>query len=383
MDDFTPNMRAVAQHVQYVAARYFPALSGGRIDVRLLGEQVRPASIHLLYEVSAGDARHAVRVKVPLLQLGSAGIPAEEAEGSRPRLTPLTAVAEKFELEHLALTEIQRHFEALADPRFGAIRVLDYLPEQRAVVLEECAYPTLRALFASQTRLRPRIGTRALDGAFRNAGAWLRSYHGLKKQEPVPSRQRHRHSFVEMVNAFTAYLGEMYGDRALFKRTADAVGELAHGLLPEELPLGLGHGDYAMRNIFIGPEDRIVVIDTLARWRTPIYEDIAYFLVGLKANGMQTLTQGLAYRESVLAHFEAEFLAGYFDRRPVPCEAIRLYEIQALLDLWAFTAAPSSLPAGSIKTRLRRWSAGQVFRRYLIGLLRSLDVSGLPVRSVA
>lgn len=381
MADFTLDTAVVEQYVRYVAARCYPALAGGPIDVRLHAEQARPASIHLLYEVSAGDARHMLRVKVPLLQAGSAGAATDVSD--RPRLAPLTAPDEKYELEYTALAEIQRHFEILADPRFSAVRVLDYLPQQRAVILEECPYPTLRALFATRTRLRPRLGSRALDAAFRNAGAWLRSYHGLTKQEPAPKRDYQRRDFIEMVGQFATYIAGVFGDEELFECTAAAAAELAQDSLPAELPLGLGHGDYAMRNIFVGPEDQIVVIDTLARWRTPIYEDIAYFLVALKANGMQTLTQGLAYPESWLDHYEAEFLAGYFDRQPVPYEAIRLYEIQALLDLWAFTVAPANTPAGSLMTRLRRWSASQVFRRYLIELLHALDVQNLPVRSAA
>ena len=105
--------------------------------------------------------------------------------------------------------------------------------------------------------------------------------------------------------------------------------------LPEELPLGLLHGDFATRNILVGHRHRVTVIDTLAKWHTPIFKDIGCFLANLRLSWFQIISQGLAYRSSTLATYEQAFLKGYFGEAPMPTEAIRLYEILAALDIWA------------------------------------------------
>jgi hypothetical protein len=49
-----------------------------------------------------------------------------------------------------------------------------------------------------------------------------------------------------------------------------------------------------MRNIMVGPGSRITAFDTGARWRVPVYEDVAYFLVKLESNRLQVFSRGLA-----------------------------------------------------------------------------------------
>ena len=96
-----------------------------------------------------------------------------------------------------------------------------------------------------------------------------------------------------------------------------------------------------MRNILIGPSARVTVLDTLAKWRTPIYEDIGYFLTGLKTSYPQILTQGLVFNSRQLDIYEQEFLEGYFGKEPIPYSAVWLYEALALLDKWSSTITQS------------------------------------------
>ena len=54
-------------------------------------------------------------------------------------------------------------------------------------------------------------------------------------------------------------------------------------MLPADLPLGTSHGDYAPRNILVGAHGEVTVLDTLGRWRAPIYSDLGNFLFAIKA----------------------------------------------------------------------------------------------------
>jgi hypothetical protein len=106
-------------------------------------------------------------------------------------------------------------------------------------------------------------------------------------------------------------------------------------ILPEELPLGLRHGDYGMSNILAGVDGKITVVDTPAICHAPIYEDLAYLLVALKAKWSQVLSQKLAFNSKQFALYEREFLSGYFGQSPIPYRIIRLYQVQTLLVRWS------------------------------------------------
>ncbi len=145
-------------------------------------------------------------------------------------------------------------------------------------------------------------------------------------------------------------------------------------MLPELLPVGLGHGDYAPRNILIGPGARVTVLDTFAKWRVPIYEDIGFFLTQLESCFPQVISQGLAFSSEQLAVYERAFLKGYFGEEPLPYPSIRLYEVLALLDKWSSTIASfhqrtnSNRPVG----RLRLILATRYFKRRTKSLLSEI-----------
>ena len=159
----------------------------------------------------------------------------------------------------------------------------DHLPDSRAFVIEQVAEPTLRDRLALSTRFTPR-GRRILDLAFRNAGAWLREFHALPSPDPgLPLRA----SVAEVAGALrelTDFFGRVTGDRAYFA----AVGRAAEraievGAIADPLPLGLVHGDFAPRNVFVDDDGRVAGFDMAARRRIPAYEDVAYFCMSLRS----------------------------------------------------------------------------------------------------
>jgi aminoglycoside phosphotransferase (APT) family kinase protein len=166
-------------------------------------------------------------------------------------------------------------------------------------------------------------------------GAWLHIFHKMPKKDHMQVRHQRREDYIESISVLTDFLASVLGERHFFEKIAAHLAEKAHETLPEMLPIGLGHGDYAMRNILVGTSGRVTVLDTFAKWQTPIYEDIGYFLTGLKMTYPQVVSQGLLFSQSQLMDYEQAFLKGYFGEARIPYAEVRLYEMLALLDKWS------------------------------------------------
>jgi hypothetical protein len=321
-------------HIREHATQYFSDFESAQIDVQLKERQERPSSV--LYQFTVGDTvqNHAILVKVPLFHR----LPESETTTDsfyKPRLYPRTEQRDTHKLEYMALNTIHEYFSSLDEKQLGTVRVLDYLPEYHAILVEASKDPNLRQLFLETSRFHIASEPRELNLPFQNTGKWLRLYHGISKDADGITRDECRENYVEAVAKLTDYLAMALSNRPFFQNVASILEASAMKILPEMLPLGLGHGDFAMRNILVGTNARITVIDTFAKWRTPIYEDIGYFLHGLKLSALQVISQGLAFRYAQLMAYEQAFLQGYFAQKPIPYPAIRLYEILALLDKWS------------------------------------------------
>ena len=320
-------------HIRSHAPRYYPALASEKFGVQLLSKQERPSAVLYRFKVSNKAQIRSVFVKVPLRLSGSSQNNGNTYE--KPQLFPKTEPRDMHWLHYTALTTIYDYYTSLDKEQLGAIRVLDYLPQYHAVFTEESNDPKLRDLFFRENRLRFPFGHAALSTAFQNVGMWLRLYHIMPKDRDVQVRHQGRNDYIEAITTIKDFLAKTLKSDALFKETASRLIDTAREVLPESLPLGLGHGDYAMRNVLIGPISRVTVLDTFAKWRAPIYEDIGYFLTDLKMSSPQVLSQGFAFRPNQLATYEQAFLEGYFGQDPIPYPAIRLYEALALLDKWS------------------------------------------------
>jgi hypothetical protein len=325
----------VSQHIHVNASRYFPRLDGAEINVRIIEEQHRAFSALYRFEVTDHLAQYNIFVKGTPLENN----PKHEASKreSRARLVPqLADYGERTRLEYYALKKISDYFENLANPRFGTIRVLDFISSPQTIIMEENSDPSLRHLFTSTNHLNHLFGRESsLLMAFFNAGAWLREFSTIPEITHAKSRHTTREEFNKSIVNFADFLGRVTGNASFFRRVEGSVISIAHETMPSDLPLGIGHGDYAMRNILVGEDDRITAFDTGAKWKVPIYEDIAYFLVNLETNRAQMYTQGLAIHSRTLAAYQREFLAGYFGETHIPIKLIQLFKILLLLDSWS------------------------------------------------
>lgn len=354
----------IQAHLRGSVGRYWPGAVPESLTLRTVQE--RPAARLYWYELDAGGEPRRLVVKVPLPPADFAGA---GHGASRPRLfTPLDA-ATKYRQEYAALEALDAHFRQVGDPRFRTIRPLDRIDAARAFVTEVVPGSTLKRELARASRLRPGGLPSSLGEAVERAGAWLRAYHAL----PMPNataRQSTAAEFVANVRRFAEHLARMTGRRRLFEDIARSA-EGAASAFPDPVPLGLTHGDFAMRNVLVTPTGEVAVLDTMAQWRSPIYEDLAKFHLSLRSTRPQILTAGLAFSPHRLGALNARMLAGYFDGAPVPSIQIRLYEVLLLLDKWAFEAA---LGAGALSPmgRYRRAMTDLWFRREARALLEQV-----------
>lgn len=325
-----------AEHLRTHANRYLGEPAEVPPDVRLLWAEARSASTLYEFCVRTGSQDHRVLVKAISTRGKRSSSGDSRVEGAdRPRLLSPIDPAVKSRLEYEALGAMQTHFEQLKEPRFGMVRVFDHLPEEHAVIMEAVRQPSLRTAFVKSKRPGFSADSATLNVVFQNAGAWLRAYHALPKRNSVQHRHTRRTDFLRFIEEVTHFLGLRLDDPRFFDQVAASVAATACDILPEELPLGLAHGDFAMRNILIGPKERVTVIDTLARHRTAIYEDLGYFLLALKIHWCRAFDRLLPLRIDTTSEYEHAFLSGYFVGDSIPRAALRLYEVQALLDKWA------------------------------------------------
>jgi len=354
-------------HIRQHAVQYFPGLEAQDMNVRLVNGRRYRHSQFYRFEVSGGGNSFRALVKTP---------PLHTPPKDRPKLGPRIEPFAKFEAQYKAMSKIHEYFTGLADPRFGAVRTLDIVAEHQAIIMEEVPAPSLRHLMEQTSRLKNPLRASAPNNlalAFHNAGAWLCKFHSMPTVQPVKvTHNGQRSDFITTINKLVDFLIAADPRNLFLQQIAAKTVQDAMQILPEELPLGLRHGDYGLSNILAGLDGKITALDTPAICHSPIYEDLAYLLVGLKAKWSQIFSLNLAYDSHQLASYEREFLSGYFDQSPVPYRIIRLYEVQALLVRWSskiFVLNEQSARRNEFWKEFQLW----LMRRFFKTMLRDLS----------
>ena len=365
----------VRLHLQQSAHRYFEGHDFDEVDVTLQHPSSRARATLYFFRLTAGARHLDVVVKVPLLDLPSVSGEASREGGDFPRLGVILGPEERSELERSILTAIYEAVEATADPRFGAIRLLGAIENPAALVMEKAEGVLLRDLLVKRSFGRDPSDGHDLGQELESTGAWLSHYHGAVASERASPRRSTRKDFLASVCDLTAYLGRARSKSAFFEGVFERIEELAPEILPAELPLGLGHGDFAPRNVLVQSSSRITVFDTLGRWLTPICDDIGYFLMSLRSLGPQIVSLGHAFDVALLDRYEHRFLRGYFGNGVVPLKQIRLFEIEALLARWASSTHGARESSGFRWLRLRTELAARerLFGTWIRHQLKALE----------
>ncbi len=362
-DDHLAALRSVAlEH----AASWFPELDGRplRVDVRTVS--TRPRGTLLVLTIRQGHVQRRAMAKL------RHDDKRRSAAVVRPGLVPPPLpAATQAALEYEGLCGIHRMVDP-TDPCLGAVRPLEHIPGMSGVVTEYLeASPGRRAL-VSATRVGALLagGHRRLGPALlRHAGVWLRVFHGTSDDYRLTDRVANQDELAALFVDFEVYLTERVGAPA--GALARRAGARVPALLSTQLPLAVGHGDFAARNTMIDRRGRVYVIDPMPRWRTPVFEDLARFLVGLRLHGLQVHSHGLAYGRGYLDAREQDFLAGYFGDRPIGARALHAYMPLVLLDKWSALTSQRMTSGRGVARARAAWADQYVLREghRLLGLI--------------
>ena len=353
--------QAIRERVAERAEEWFPGV-GPRPDVRLRALVQRPRAA--LYVVYVGPAS-----EVPLAMAKVRRVSAVEESGrfpgTRPRLVPFPLPAvEQAALEYSGLCAIQGMIDP-ADPQFRALRPLDHLVDVNTLLMEYVAAPTLKQLLVREHRFSPRRAAaprRSSDETWHRVGAWLRLFQQRMPTTGLPSRQATRQDIAERFAAYESFFAPRRG-ASLFAAAAARGADLASRALPERLPMAVGHGDFAPRNVFLHADGRITVLDPLPRWVVPRLEDVCRFLVAGRLQGLQVHTGGAAYRPAELDHRERLVLGGFSGGEDVDPVQLGCIQLLITLDTWsALVDSPAGGRLGGLRRAAVRRASGYVGR---------------------
>jgi hypothetical protein len=329
-----------------------------------------------MFAVYLGDLTSAPQILAKVRRAAPAPAEQHRATG-RPRLRAEPSTPQ--ELTALEYEGLQSIVAALgtSHPTFGVVRPLDHLEPEATILMEYIDAGTLRQRLVSESRLMPRRlptrGRPVSTRVWRHAGDWLRQVQQAGATRPRPARQSERGEIVEQFQSYGVFLADRLGSRAV-ERLASQAAELAATVLPQRLPLAVGHGDYAPRNMFVEGSERITVFDPLPRWQIPRYEDLCRFLVGIRMLGLQVHSHGAAFGRGVLEAHERDAICGYVadDEHLVP--QIRCYQLLILLDKWS-ALVESSIPGRGWRRRANRASLALASRYVSHQASRLLDLA--------
>jgi hypothetical protein len=358
----------IVEHIEANAPRYFPDLAAERVAARPLWCKQRDNA--RIYGLSLSTGRGRAEVVVKVRHPRGASHPDDE------ELMPAVPDEHKLSYEHSALAAIEAQIGPREDPRFGAVRVLDLMPEHGAFVMQSAPGDNLGSVFDEALLREPEPLSDGLLVTARNTGAWLRCCHGLPPLPQTQERSIRREEFVASLQSLVAGAECDRWGRVDASELGGLLLEVAVAVLPEELPAGILHGDFRAGNVLADPKGRVFVIDTFANWRGPIYADLGHFLYQLALPPRWLSRRPSPRRLAALDHLESEFLAGYFDGAKVPIVAIRLFEAQALLYRWSRAARAARWPGreGWAK-RARLRIKTRFFQDRLGRILSDLDAS--------
>ena len=344
-------LATVRDHVVDRRPDWFPDRAEAEVGLEVLSDRARCVlvTVHL-----DGDPRPVALAKI------RRDVSSPPGDADRPRLrSDVVAAAEMTVLEFEGLRAIAA--TADQDPAFGAVEPLALLADEATLVMRFVSAPTLRDVVVGESRLRRRrtdVAMSATTGC-EVAGRWLRSFQQRMPAGHLPVRQGSRDDVVAMFGRYGDFLADTASGSG-WKTIARRGAELADLVLPVELPLAVGHGDFAPRNMFVDGE-RLSIFDPMPRWQVPTYEDVCRFVVGLRLLGEQVHTHGKAFDRGRLDALEGAVVDGYVGADDELRAPLRCYQLLILLDKWsALRSARGSGLTARLTHRSTGWATGFV-----------------------
>ncbi|REJ88818.1 MAG: hypothetical protein DWQ34_21380 [Planctomycetota bacterium] len=373
------SIRDAAQHTiaarfKERAHRYFDDFDGRPVRVGLSGVQVNRASTVYEFLLSSGDRSHAVIAKFrPPWRSERPPVPSVDRPAiNRPWVDRETTREIRSNHEYEALSAIHARFAELDPTRFTVVRPLDVFSDVPALISDKFTGCTLNQRYRRQRYARNRRVE--LSQVFFRAGEWLRHMHQMPVVAHTRARDTTRDEFVAATHELARFLSSASGCQRMIRETADECADLASRELPDRLPCGLLHGDFAPRNLLTDSDGRVAGFDTLAEGYGPVYEDIACFLVLLERDSASFYSLACGRQPKLDTPLRNQFLRGYFGDDPVPYGAVRLFEIQVAFEKWSQSVVGYRMSSRirKIPKRARLGLINQSYSSLVQSLLRDL-----------
>jgi len=247
-----------------------------------------------------------------------------------PRLTPGAPAPEMIPRQALALQAIDREFMELSDPRFVSVRALMHDADRRILIMTRLPGDELLQRLHAAALPSGLAARRDLPVFSKLAGKWLRLFHD---RVSLPPGVRVYVQPSELLSQATEWLNNIcLADRTWCGRVQNRIFECAENL--PELPRAVLHGDYWPGNIMVS-EGQIGIIDVFGWAEGPIWLDISYYLLHLRAVDRQVWLHNVAWPDLLLKEVESEFLTGYFGEEAIDSHARSFFLALALLAKWS------------------------------------------------
>ena len=358
--------------VRQRATDYYPHLARQSFQVRLV--KARPRQFSMLCELTIGTAdwSQSLIAKVAL-QAGETW-PWYETDKTQ---SYFVGSPDPPAGEYTALVAFARHVDQQDDPRFFAVRVLDSLLDDQVLLMEKADARPLSQLLKSASRLHVGKASTELLEAHRAAGNCLRMFHAMPAGHLRHDRGTTKQEFLDWLDAGEQYVQHDPFSREFFLRICPEVYRAARQLLPDQLPSGPLHDDFAPRNVLVDDAGRVALIDMLEEWTGCTWQDVAHFLVAIETNKLQSLSGGRLFTSPTMHHLREAFLVGYYGDDAIPRPALALFESQLALTKWA-AAVHRLRTAGGWRGVLKRRQLALSLRWYAKYIERCLARARQP-----
>ena len=168
-----------------------------------------------------------------------------------------------------------------------------------------------------------------------NAGVWLRKFHDGMPQAGTSPVANDRDEFRRISEQKISEIERLWPIKGWWMALRESI-ERGLEATPEAFSRqATAHGDFWGGNVLCQPDGQVVVIDSFGVGRSPVYVDLAYFLLHLRATSAQIYSRGWWCSGVVLRECESAFLKGYDVRCPSGGRPLVLFQILVLLYKWA------------------------------------------------
>ncbi len=256
------------------------------------------------------------------------------------------------------LASIARYRTLLSGSPFPPLRAIGDFSEHRAIITEKVQGVKLNDLIRRHaTRLHPGSCLSRLRQHCGEAGRWLRWVHERSQQgmrHPYPPR-----AFVERLEREALECVPLGLDPGLVGPILARTRQIIERHASDTWPVVAAHNDFTPENIMVTGRGIVVVDYQAVEPSSTPYPDLALFLTYL-----ETFAKYPLYRATALRTLQAAFLEGYGEPWP-SLEILTLFEIQALLTLYAYAARRGgrwTLKDGTRRLALRRLVHGWIRR---------------------